>query len=123
MPGILRLQAESALDEVPLPESPVSAVLSVLFASEAMPVANDFEDLEAQRLWCAAAAAEPKTGEEAEQMVRKRVASLRRTSLEMEQARMEAAIRAAERENPAVLGSLLNELFRISRSIESLDPV
>lgn len=119
----LLMQVEHALDEVPLPESAVCTVLTVLFNSEAAPVASDFEDAEAQRLWCAAAAAEPKTGEEAAGLVRKRIARLRRASLEMEQARMEEQIRAAERNNPAVLGSLLTELFRISRSIDSLDPV
>lgn len=119
----LLLQAEHALDEVPLPEGPVSTLLSLMFAADQLPVASDIEDVEAQRLWCAAATAEPKTGEDATLLVRKRVSRLRRASLEMEHARMEEAIRVAERDNPAALGSLLTELFRISRSIDSLEPV
>lgn len=122
-PGMLKL-AEHALEEVPLPSSPLAGVLGVLFSSDEMPVAADFEDPDAQRLWTAAATAEPLTPEIAEDLVRKRVARLRRESLEVERLNMEEAIRMAQREaDTARMASLLNELVRIGRSIEQLDPV
>ena len=120
--ALLRM-AEQALDEVPLPITPLASLLELLFTSDHLPVVSDIDDPEAQRLWCAASAAEPRSAEEAKAMVSKRVARLRRESLVMEQVRMQEAIREAERDNPALLGELLGELVRIGRSIEQLEPV
>jgi DNA primase len=120
--ALLRM-AEQALDEVPLPLTPLASLLELLFTSDQLPVVSDIDDPEAQRLWCAASAAEPRSAEEAKAMVSKRVARLRRESLVMEQVRMQEAIREAERDNPALLGELLGELVRIGRSIEQLEPV
>lgn len=122
-PPLLKM-AEHGLEEVPLSPTPLSALLAVLFSSDGLPVASDFDDAEAQRLWCAAATAEPLPQENAQDLVRKRVARLRRESLESERLHMEEALRQAERQaDGAQLATLLNELVRISRSIEQLDPV
>ncbi|MFM1919867.1 MAG: hypothetical protein RLZZ303_1501 [Candidatus Hydrogenedentota bacterium] len=116
-------EVERALDEVPVPEGPLSTVLDALFSTESALVASDFEDEDARRLWSAAASAEGLAEDAARQLVSKRVARIRRESLEVEHARMQEEIRNAERENPAALAMLLNELMRIARSIEQSDPV
>lgn len=116
-------QCERALDEVPLPPTPLTTVLEFMFELDELPTASDFEDEEAKRLWSAAASADGLDPLLARALVNKRAASLRRASLEAEHARMQEEIRAAERENPALLGELLGELVRIAQSIEQSDPV
>jgi DNA primase len=104
-----------------LGESPVVEVLRVIAETPGLDPMQALETDASRQLYAAAAAAQNTWGDRAEAMVRERVARLKREALLGERARIQDAIRLAQRSNDdAQLTQLTLEKIGLDRRIEQV---
>lgn len=92
----LRRTATELLGDVRMPSDPVAEVMRALLEADGVDLASRLEDSEAVRLYVAAANHEQPAGCDHELLVRRRIARIRRESLEAEDAVVKEQLRAAE---------------------------
>ncbi len=117
----LREKVQRALDNVTLPQTPFREVLTRVMQASGPGTVHEFEDDTARQLYTAATSQEPPDSARAEVLVEKRLTRLQRDALELKSAKLQEAIRAAEREkNSAQVMELLQEKLRIDKRIQEL---
>lgn len=114
----LRRKAQESLRDVTMPEGAVTEVLKALFESDGVDLASRLENEEAVRLYVAAANQE--SSGDHELLVARRIARIRRESLEAEDAHLQEELRAAERStDTAKRDALLLRKVMIQKEIKA----
>lgn len=117
----LREKVRQALETLMLPQTPFLEALTRALDAPDPGMVHEFEDDTARQLYTAATSQTPPDGVRAEVLVEKRLARLQRDVLAEESAKLQEAIRAAEREkdNTQVM-ELLQKKVSIDKRIQEL---
>ena len=117
----LREKVRQALETLMLPQTPFLEALTRALDAPDPGTVHEFEDDTARQLYTAATSQTPPDGVRAEVLVEKRLARLQRDVLAEESAKLQEAIRAAEREKDSTqVMELLQKKVSIDKRIQEL---